>query len=514
MKLRWKIVISFAVVLALIAIVFEHGNLRARRAVEVYRQELRARGEKLAIEELIPPTPAGPNGAEAFLNGAARFRDVFTNYPPIMNLVAPGHALAISRLETLPTAETSDLWPGLLRDVETDEPALSEVRDALTNQVLTFQINYQKGVAGLLPQLAGAKHAMIHLSEATVVALHRGDANRAWENLQATGRLVRLYGDEPLEICQLVRAAILQTGLDVTWEALEQGCWQEGQLAELQSDWESLELIGVLEASLEMESAKTSQTLDRARASYVALAELPTQSGLFGLADDARRLVDDPAGGFKAMMDRYPRYWRWAARESYEYELTNMKMLQGGVESVRRARNRKSFSGCPAKYSVLPWKSFDSSLFDGLYGLGDFPKVDTNSVSRLLHEIENLEVQRHLLITAIALKRFHLRHGGYPAELRELVPDFLSTLPIDWMDGKPLRYRRNADGTFLLYSVGEDGVDNGGDPTPTEPGAFQPGNTKSVSWWKARDAVWPSPATAEEVRDYMESTAKVRGKSR
>ena len=37
------------------------------------------------------------------------------------------------------------------------------------------------------------------------------------------------------------------------------------------------------------------------------------------------------------------------------------------------------------------------------------------------------------------------------------------------MDGQPLRYRRNADGTFLLYSIGENGKDDGGNPSGNGP---------------------------------------------
>jgi hypothetical protein len=58
-----------------------------------------------------------------------------------------------------------------------------------------------------------------------------------------------------------------------------------------------------------------------------------------------------------------------------------------------------------------------------------------------------------------------------------------------------LRYKLQADGSFLLYSVGEDGEDNGGDPTPT--------TTAVNNWLKGRDFVWPRPATAEEVEDYQ-----------
>ena len=42
-----------------------------------------------------------------------------------------------------------------------------------------------------------------------------------------------------------------------------------------------------------------------------------------------------------------------------------------------------------------------------------------------------------------------------------LVPDYLAAVPIDPYSGRPLVYRRTGDG-YLLYSVGLDGVDDGG----------------------------------------------------
>jgi hypothetical protein len=121
----------------------------------------------------------------------------------------------------------------------------------------------------------------------------------------------------------------------------------------------------------------------------------------------------------------------------------------------------------------------------------------------LLARVGGIETQRSLLITAVALKRFHLKHGVYPAELAELTPNFFLQQPLDPMDGQPLRYHLKPDGTFLLYSVGEDGNDDGGDPTSTEPAT-----RVNKSWWRGIDAVWPSPATKEEVIADFEELAR------
>jgi len=73
-----------------------------------------------------------------------------------------------------------------------------------------------------------------------------------------------------------------------------------------------------------------------------------------------------------------------------------------------------------------------------------------------------------LLTCALALRAYQARHGAYPADLAALVSDGLLTrVPADPFaptKDSPFHYQQKADGTFLLYSVGPDGIDNGGAP--------------------------------------------------
>jgi len=59
----------------------------------------------------------------------------------------------------------------------------------------------------------------------------------------------------------------------------------------------------------------------------------------------------------------------------------------------------------------------------------------------------------------VALKHYQSREGELPEELAALVPDYLSELPIDPFNGRPLMYSKS-DG--WLYSVGDNFIDNGG----------------------------------------------------
>ena len=63
--------------------------------------------------------------------------------------------------------------------------------------------------------------------------------------------------------------------------------------------------------------------------------------------------------------------------------------------------------------------------------------------------------------TALAIERYRLATGKVPERLEELVPQYLKEVPIDPFDGKPIRYKRTEPG-YLLYSILDDGQDNGG----------------------------------------------------
>lgn len=71
--------------------------------------------------------------------------------------------------------------------------------------------------------------------------------------------------------------------------------------------------------------------------------------------------------------------------------------------------------------------------------------------------------QRGMAATALAIRLFQVDNGRRPASLTELVPQYLTEVPLDPLspDGGRIRYRPDAD-QAVLYSVGADGNDNGG----------------------------------------------------
>jgi hypothetical protein len=64
-------------------------------------------------------------------------------------------------------------------------------------------------------------------------------------------------------------------------------------------------------------------------------------------------------------------------------------------------------------------------------------------------------------VAGIACERFRRAAGRWPTDLAEIPKDILPEVPLDAYDGKPIRYRRTADGV-VVYSVGPDLQDDGG----------------------------------------------------
>ncbi len=68
----------------------------------------------------------------------------------------------------------------------------------------------------------------------------------------------------------------------------------------------------------------------------------------------------------------------------------------------------------------------------------------------------------HQAVIACALEEYRLETGIYPLKLIDLSPKYLDEIPVDVIDGQPMRYLRETENSFRLYSVGWNRKDEGG----------------------------------------------------
>jgi hypothetical protein len=68
------------------------------------------------------------------------------------------------------------------------------------------------------------------------------------------------------------------------------------------------------------------------------------------------------------------------------------------------------------------------------------------------------DVHRGLCDLAMAVTAYRAKNNSYPADLKELVPEYIDRIPLDPFDGKPLKMK-SVDGGLDLYSVGSEKED-------------------------------------------------------
>jgi hypothetical protein len=108
------------------------------------------------------------------------------------------------------------------------------------------------------------------------------------------------------------------------------------------------------------------------------------------------------------------------------------------------------------------------------------------AIGRAVEKFALIQSSIDLARIACALERYRLAHGEYPETLDAVAPQFIGKLPHDIINGQPLHYRRTSEGQFILYSVGWNEKDDGGQIV------FDKGNVKVVDREKG-DWVWQYP---------------------
>lgn len=83
------------------------------------------------------------------------------------------------------------------------------------------------------------------------------------------------------------------------------------------------------------------------------------------------------------------------------------------------------------------------------------------TIRRCIMAQRKSHMQCEVAAAALAAERFRLEWGRWPETLGELVPEYMEAVPEDRFADGPIRYLQDEDG-IRLYSVGTDGIDNGG----------------------------------------------------
>jgi hypothetical protein len=504
--------IGLAVLLFGFAVFLTVEHFRGRSALASRLNELRAVGEKLAVSELTPPrSDRGQNAFTdllALTNELKALSSALSNPPSQMKYVAPGRAAASWQMERWRDPEgRTNHWNSLQLEFEKGERVLASLHTALQVPEFDSGFDYNKGFDDFaMPPILPVKTAAQLLSAGTSCNLHQKRYRESLGCLQALLTLIERMRNEKLIITQLVRRACMLIALNATWEVLEAEGTTEPQLAALQKSWESFDLASDMARSFEMERNMTIAYFTKLQDSAEARERaFDTKAQLADLFSEEH--PKEP--GFVLRYLHAP-LWRFAWADQDHLRALNRWQLM--IENDRLARSNSWLAAKPA-FDKIEAASPTTSVL-GVFDvenerLGWYDRCrylfssDPFAVTVSLElKVLKSEALQQMAIAAIALKRFQLNAGQTADDLQALIPDYLVRLPRDPIDGKPLRYRRHTDGSFLLYSIGDNAQDDGGDPV------VESSSSDSPSMWNGRDIVWPHLASPEEVAALLEKPGK------
>ena len=485
-------------------------RLRGQWALRSWEKEMVAKGETFEVLQLWPPRSDSNREFSDKLTQATRaLRGRLTSYAGQLSAiitVAPGSYRRGSQEHRPPRLHNEDRtnsWQDLDGLLQQNQATLQSMRELMKHPPATMGRELVKGLedrAGL-PNFVGLRLGAQALHVAALNDLHNGDHGKAVQDLSTLLAFARIYQQDPSLVTFMIRMAIVGLSVDACWDALQDAGWTESQLAALQQACLDIDRI-LPQMARTMESERVSRLyhyqwlrshsyqawVDRYREIYQG----------FGMAQLC------PATAPPGQQWFFHPLWSfaWADQEEVIY----LQQSQNDIATLREAARQRSWSWLKEQIATqhasfhrpaASWRFYlELPLNDRLsevvvtqhipepaYPFPDFTRAWEATLGNL--------TRHEMVITAIALKRYALRHGCYPDQLTNLLPNLLVALPTDLMDGQPLRYRLNPDGTFVLYSVGENLRDDGGDFVPESTSD----HGQDPSPWNGRDWVWPRNGT-------------------
>ena len=100
------------------------------------------------------------------------------------------------------------------------------------------------------------------------------------------------------------------------------------------------------------------------------------------------------------------------------------------------------------------------------------PKIWTPQIKFAVDVIARERAQQVTIELALLLQIYRRDHGEFPERLSDVIRGDVDEVPVDPCDknGKPIRYRRDNPHSAIVWSVGPDGNDDGGEVADTKSG--------------------------------------------
>jgi len=278
------------------------------------------------------------------------------------------------------------------------------------------------------------------------LALLGGQPDLALDDLKVAWKINAGLAQEPFLVSGLVSLGVVAIHLGAVNEGLAKHAWNDQQLAALDDD------LGKMDCLSENQRAVRGDTV-MMQIPAMDYTRTHRRVALYGI------LIGGIFPGDQISWNDWlgvglcwliPSGWIDTFKaDSARFNLLEMpKMVDPAEHRVYPDREGAAFAAMDKAGSSETWRNFVSPLVRPTF----------NSVKKYAYEQVQVDEAR----ISCRLERYRLAQGTYPSSLAALVPAYGAELPHDVMNGEPYRYKLNGDGTYLLYSVGWDQKDGGG----------------------------------------------------
>ena len=326
-----------------------------------------------------------------------------------------------------------------------------------------------------LPSHSVARAVNQTLTLRAIAALRAGESTKAHETALILARLSEASLNDPFLIGLLVGASTTGGLCGVTWELCAEHAGTAQDFARLES---ALAQLDFRRATLHAFRSELAAGLDTMQ--YFKGARDHGYQILFGISEglggDSGGMLADlafraiPAGLFDANS-------AVLAECEFRYFIKPLRDQGWGGAFQASKDVENEIMGMKAKIWTHPSWIMTVMIFP----------VTTS----IIHRAAYGQTFVNQAIIACALERHRIENGNYPASLDAVKLEDGKPLPLDAMIGKPMGYRKTADGKYALWSVGRDGKDDGGKRVLNE---RKPENTYFDSAEYVGDWVWDFPA--------------------
>ena len=377
------------------------------------------------------------------------------------------------------------------------QPVLAELAQALQRPQARFPLDYTAKYPQEIPfpHLDDLKQCAAVLQLRACAELQTGQDELALADVKMILRLADTIRPEPDWNSLFARLAIIDQAIQPIWEGLAARQWSEADLKELNHSLQSLDLVAEGQIHWHAHRAKMIAYIEYLRqhrdelAIWLVVATSPKTVVYLGNLLDKMPAPPEPA---QELLDMFAGVLPTEAIGRMLMSLPPDGWYEANKVSLAEFDRERLFAIADAgKHHIDPQKVRDiNSLFDRqretlkisphdalVYALLPGIPYWSEHIARTQSAVDMANV-------ACGLEQYRNLHGNYPVSLSPLVPDFLPALPPDVINEEPLHYQPAPAGSFLLYSVGWNGTNDGGIVVTNQYGGF---NNLAGDW------VWQYP---------------------